>query len=149
MLNKNKNKNKNKTESMVGYIDNGTVVAVESGWRIKPEALAKLLVDSFPTKEDAIKLVDSAILVPVFKKTDYEGVEGFGDVVESNLTFFKENTRKHVGHLFCHMAGVWKYSNNAVDWDPITEVFEDNSGVKFDGVRDALELQDALVKEVA
>ena len=145
----NKNKNKNKTESMVGYIDNGTVVAVESGWRIKPEALAKLLVDSFPTKEDAIKLVDSAILVPVFKKTDYEGVEGFGDVVESNLTFFKENTRKHVGHLFCHMAGVWKYSNNAVDWDPITEVFEDNSGVKFDGVRDALELQDALVKEVA
>ena len=106
----NKNKNKNKTESMVGYIDNGTVVAVESGWRIKPEALAKLLMDSFPTKEDAIKLVDSAILVPVFKKTDYEGVEGFGDVVESNLTFFKENTRKHVGHLFCHMAGVWKYS---------------------------------------
>lgn len=145
----NKNKNKNKTESMVGYIDNGTVVAVESGWRIKPEALAKLLMDSFPTKEDAIKLVDSAILVPVFKKTDYEGVEGFGDVVESNLTFFKENTRKHVGHLFCHMAGVWKYSDNAVNWDPITEVFEDNSGVKFDGVRDALELQDALVKEVA
>ena len=145
----NKNKNKNKTESMVGYIDNGTVVAVESGWRIKPEALAKLLMDSFPTKEDAIKLVESAILVPVFKKTDYEGVEGFGDVVESNLTFFKENTRKHVGHLFCHMAGVWKYSNNAVDWDPITEVFEDNSGVTFDGVRDALDLQDALVKEVA
>jgi len=145
----NKNKNKNKTESMVGYIDNGTVVAVESGWRIKPEALAKLLMDSFPTKEDAIKLVDSAILVPVFKKTDYEGVEGFGDVVESNLTFFKENTRKHVGHLFCHMAGVWKYSNNAVDWDPITEVFEDNSGVKFDGVRDALESQDALAREVA
>ena len=145
----NKNKNKNKTESMVGYIDNGTVVAVESGWRIKPEALAKLLMDSFPTKEDAIKLVDSAILVPVFKKTDYEGVEGFGDVVESNLTFFKENTRKHVGHLFCHMAGVWKYSNNAVDWDPITEVFEDNSGVKFEGVRDALESQDALAREVA
>ena len=145
----NKNKNENKTESMVGYIDNGTVVAVESGWRIKPEALAKLLMDSFPTKEDAIKLVDSAILVPVFKKTDYEGVEGFGDVVESNLTFFKENTRKHVGHLFCHMAGVWKYSNNAVDWDPITEVFEDNSGVKFEGVRDALESQDALAREVA
>ena len=88
-------------------------------------------------------------MVPVFKKEDYEGVYGFGDVVESNLTFFKENTRKHVGHLFCHMAGVWKYSDNAVDWDPITEVFEDNSGVTFDGVRDALDLQDALVKEVA
>ena len=84
--------NTNKTESMVGYIDSSdNVVAIEPGWRIKTEALAKLLMDSFPTKEDAIKLVDSAILVPVFKKTDYEGVEGFGDVVESNLTFFKEN----------------------------------------------------------
>ena len=141
--------NKSKFDSMVGYVDHGTVSAVEPGWRIKPEALAKLLVDSFPTKEDAKKLVQSAILVPVFKKTDYEGVEGFGDVVESNLTFFKENTRKHVGHLFCHMAGVWKYSNNAVDWTPVTEVFEDNSGVTFDGVRDALDLQDSLVKEVA
>lgn len=138
-----------KTDSMVGYIDNGIVSAVEPGWRIKPQALAKLLMDRFPTKEDAIKLVESAILVPVFKREDYEGVEGFGDVVESNLSFFKENTRKHVGHLFCHMAGVWKYSDNAVDWDPITEVFEDHSGVTFDGVRDALELQDALVKEVA
>ena len=141
--------NKSKFDSMVGYIDNGVVSAVEPGWRIKPEALAKLLIDQFPTKEDAKKLVESAILVPVFKKEDYEGVDGFGDVVESNLTSFKENTRKHVGHLFCHMAGVWKYSDNAVNWDPITEVFEDHSGVKFDGVRDALELQDSLVKEVA
>ena len=138
-----------KTDSMVGYIDNGIVSAVEPGWRIKPQALAKLLMDRFPTKTDAIKLVESAILVPVFKREDYEGVEGFGDVVESNLSFFKENTRKHVGHLFCHMAGVWKYSNNAVDWTPVTEVFEDNSGVTFDGVRDALDLQDSLVKEVA
>ena len=141
--------NQSKFDSMVGFIDNGTVSAVEPGWRIKPQALAKLLVDRFPTKEDAIKLVNSAILVPVFKREDYEGVEGFGDVVESNLSWYKENTRKHVGHLFCHMAGVWKYSNNAVDWTPVTEVFEDNSGVKFDGVRDALDLQDALVKEVA
>ena len=47
------------------------------------------------------------------------------------------------------MAGVWKYSNNAVDWTPVTEMFEDNSGVTFDGVRDALDLQDSLVKEVA
>ena len=41
--------NTNKTESMVGYLDNGTVVAVESGWRIKPETLAKLLMDRFRT----------------------------------------------------------------------------------------------------
>ena len=142
--------NTNKTESMVGYIDSSdNVVAIEPGWRIKTEALAKLLMDRFPSKADAVTAVDSAIMVPVFKKDNYEYVDGFGDVVESNLTFFKENTRKHVGHLFCHMAGVWKYSDNAVNWDPITEVFEDHSGVKFDGVRDALELQDALVKEVA
>ena len=149
MFKKKKINNQSKFDSMVGYVDNGTVSAVEPGWRIKPEALAKLLIDRFPIKEDAKKLVDSAILVPVFKKTDYEGVEGFGDVLESNLTLWPEYTRKHVGHLFCHMAGVWKYSNNAVDWDPVTEVFEDNSGVTFDGVRDALDLQDALVKEVA
>ena len=141
--------NKIKSGSMVGYIDNGTVVGIEPGWNIKPQALAKLLMDRYPSKEDAMKLVDSAVLVPVFKKDDYEGVEGFGDVVESNLTHYPEYTRKHVGHLFCHMAGVWKYSNNAVDWDPITEVFEDNSGTTFDGVRDALELQDALTQEVA
>ena len=146
----NKNKNKNKTASMVGYINSiDQVVAIEPGWNIKPQALAKLLMDQFPSKADAIRVVESAILVPVFKKDNYEYVDGFGDVVESNLTFFKENTRKHVGHLFCHMAGVWKYSDNAVNWDPITEVFEDNSGVTFDGVRDALDLQDALVKEVA
>ena len=130
--------NKSKTDSMVGFVDNGTVSAVEPGWTMTPQALAKLLVDHFPTKEDAKKLVNSAILVPVFKKDDYEGVEGFGDVVESNLTHYPEYTRKHVGHLFCHMAGVWKYSNNAVDWDPVTSEF-DVSGPKFDGVRDALE----------
>lgn len=141
--------NKSKFDSMVGYIDHGTVSAVEPGWRIKPQALAKLLMDRFPTKEDAIKLVNSAILVPVFKREDYEGVEGFGDVVESNLSWYKENTRKHVGHLFLFMKGAWHYSNNAVDWDPVSEVFEDNSGLKFDGVRDALDLQDSLVKEVA
>jgi hypothetical protein len=141
--------NKSKFDSMVGYSDDGIVSAVEPGWRIKPEALAKLLVDRFPTKEDAKKLVNSAILVPVFKREDYEGVDGYGDVVESHLSWYKENTRKHVGHLFLFMKGTWHYSNNAVDWDPVAEVFEDNSGLKFDGVRDALDLQDSLVKEVA
>ena len=56
MFNKKKIDNKSKFDSMVGFIENGTVSAVEPGWRIKPEALAKLLMDRFPTKEDAIKL---------------------------------------------------------------------------------------------
>ena len=145
----NKNKNENKTESMVGYLDNGTVVAVELGWRINPETLAKLLMDRFPTKADAVTAVDSAILVPVFKKDNYESLDGYGDVLEHNLNFFKENIRKHIGHLFCHMTGIWKYSNDGISWDPISEMFKDLSGVKFEGVRDALESQDALVREVA
>jgi len=141
--------NKIKSGSMVGYIDNGTVVGIEPGWNIKPQALAKLLMDRYPSKEDAMKLVDSAVLVPVFKKDDYEGVESFGDVIDSNWSWNKEYIRKDIGHLFCHMTGVWKYSDNGIDWEPVSEVFEDNSGTTFDGVRDALELQDALTQEVA
>jgi len=139
-----------KTDSMVGYIDStDNVVAVQPGWNAKPESLAKLLMDVFPNKADAIKVVDSAILVPIFKKDDYEYVDGYGDVIESNLSWYKENMRKDVGHLFLFMKGTWQYSDCGIDWTPVTEVFEDHSGVKFDGVRDALELQDALVKEVA
>ena len=47
------------------------------------------------------------------------------------------------------MTGIWKYSNDGVDWSPVAEEFKDHSGVKFEGVRDALESQDALVKAVA
>lgn len=135
--------NHSKTVSMVGFVDNGTVSAVEPGWKITPQALAKLLVDRFPTKEDAKTLVNSAVLVPVFKKDDYEGVEGFGDVVESHLNHHPKYLRKHVGHLFCHMTGIWKYSDNAVDWEPVTEAF-DVAGDKFDGVRDALGIEDSF-----
>ena len=60
---------------------------------------------------------------PTFKKEDYWGVEGFGDVIESNLSWNKEVMRKKVGHLFCHMTGVWKYSDNGIDWTPIREEF--------------------------
>jgi hypothetical protein len=142
--------NTNKTESMVGYIDSSdNVVAIEPGWRIKTEALAKLLMDRFPSKADAVQAVDSAIMVPVFKKDNYEYVDGYGDVLEHNLNFFKENIRKHIGHLFLFMKGTWQYSNDGVDWSPVAEEFKDHSGVKFEGVRDALESQDALVKAVA
>ena len=133
----------NKHGIMVGYVDNGNVTAVVPGWDIKPEALSKLLLDKYPTKEDAIKVVDSPLLVPVFKKDDYCGVEGFGDVIESNLSWNKEDMRKDVGHLFCHMTGIWKYSDNGIDWEPAKEAFVDTSGTAFTNIRQALEMEKA------
>ena len=131
--------NKSKTGMMVGYITPGArVVAVESGWNMTPVILAKLLKDISGTKEAAMELVDSAVLVPVFRKEDYEYVDGFGGVLESNINFYEENVRTHVGHLFLFMKGAWQYSDNAIDWDPISTVFKNNSGVSFAGVRDAL-----------
>ena len=131
--------NSSKKGMMVGYIHHSSyVVAVEPGWNITPQAMAKLLQDRYSTKEAAIELVESAVLVPVFKKDNYEYVEGFGDVLESNLNFHGHNLRTHVGHLFLFMKGAWQYSDNAIDWNPVLEVFKDDSGVSFAGVRDAL-----------
>jgi hypothetical protein len=123
----------NKHGMMVGYVDNGTVTAVVPGWDISPEALSKLL----------LQVVDSPLLVPVFKKDDYCGVEGFGDVIESNLSWNKEDMRKDVGHLFCHMTGIWKYSDNGIDWTPAIEEFVDTSGTAFTNIREALEMEKA------
>ena len=114
----------NKHGIMVGYIDRSdNVVAVETGWKTTPEEMAKFLDKEYPTKEDSIKVVESPVLIPTFKKEDYWGVEGFGDVIESNWSWNKEIQRKEVGHLFCHMTGVWKYSDNGIDWTPIREEF--------------------------
>lgn len=132
--------NKSKTGMMVGYITPGArVVAVESGWNMTPVILAKLLKDTSGTREAAMELVDSAVLVPVFRKEDYEYVEGFADVLESHLNFHQDNLRTHIGHLFLFMKGAWHYSDNAIDWDPISEVFIDGSGITWSGVRDAVE----------
>ena len=109
----------NKHAIMVGYIDRSdNVVAVETSWKIKPEDMAKILLDKYPTKEDAIKAVDSPALVPSFRKDDYWYVDGFGDVIESNLSWHKEVMRKNVGHLFLFMKGAWQYSDNGIDWEP-------------------------------
>jgi hypothetical protein len=108
-----------KTKIMVGYIDRGdNVVAVECGWETTPEALAGVLLQKYPTKEDAMTVVDSVVLVPSFKKDDYAYVDGYGDVIESNLSWNKEDMRKDVGHLFLFMKGTWQYSDNGIDWDP-------------------------------
>ena len=134
----------NKHGMMVGYIDGSqNVSAVQTGWDMTPEALSKLLLDKYPTKEDAMQVVDSPLLVPVFKKDDYCGVEGFGDVIESNLSWNKEDMRKDVGHLFCHMTGIWKYSDNGIDWTPAIEEFVDTSGTAFTNIREALEMEKA------
>ena len=113
-----------KKEIMVGYIDRSSnICAVQSGWKTTPEEMAKFLDREYPTKEDSITVVDSPVLVPTFRREDYWGVDGFGDVIESNLSWHKEDMRKDVGHLFCHMTGVWKYSDNGIDWTPIREEF--------------------------
>ena len=132
--------NSSKLGMMLGYIQSsGKITAVESGWSMTPVILAKLLKDTSGTKQAAIELVDSAVLVPVFRKEDYDYVDGFGGVLESNVNFYEENVRTHVGHLFLFMKGAWQYSDNGIDWDPISEVFIDGSGTTWSGVRDAVE----------
>ncbi len=116
----------NKHAIMVGYIDRSdNVVAVETGWKTTPEVMAKFLLEKHPTKDEAIKLVDSPVLLPMFKKDDYEYVDGFGDVIESNLSWHKDNMRKNVGHLFLFMKGTWQYSDNGIDWEPAVECFKE------------------------
>ena len=109
----------NKHGIMVGYIDGASnVVAIETGWKISYTAMAQILRDKYPTKEDAIKAVDSSVLVPIFWKDDYWYVDGFGDVIESGISWHKEVMRKNVGHLFLFMKGTWQYSDNGIDWEP-------------------------------
>ena len=111
---------------MVGYINNRQEVqAVESGWKITPEEMAKFLTEKFSTKEQAVEAVDGVTLIPTFKKDDYWYVDGFGDVIESNLSWHKEVMRKNVGHLFLFMKGTWQYSDNGVDWEPATELLKE------------------------
>jgi len=120
--------NKNKPGMMLGYINkNGDITGVEPSWHMTPLVLAELLKDRYQNRDAAVALVESAVLLPIFKKGDYEGVEGFGGVLESHISFYDENLRAHVGHLFLFMKSAWHYSNNGIDWDPITEVFVDGN----------------------
>ena len=116
----------NKHGIMVGYIDRSdNVVAVETGWKTTPEAMTKVLMGQYNSKELAQSLVDSPTLMPTFKKDDYWYVDGFGDVIESNLSWNKEEMRKNVGHLFLFMKGTWQYSDNGIDWEPASEVLKE------------------------
>ena len=116
----------NKHGIMVGYIDRSdNVVAVETGWKSSYTCMAQILLTKYPTKEDAITLVDSPVLMPTFRKDDYWYVDGFGDVIESNLSWNKEEMRKNVGHLFLFMKGTWQYSDNGIDWWPAEEMLKE------------------------
>ena len=116
----------NKHDIMVGYIDRSqNVTAVETSWKITPGEMVKILLEKYPTKEDAIKVVDSPILVPNFRKEDYWYVDGFGDVIESNLSWNKEEMRKNVGHLFLFMKGTWQYSDNGIDWEDAKDALKE------------------------
>ena len=116
----------NKHGIMVGYIDrNDNVVAVETGWKTTPKALTGVLMSQYNSKEMAQELVDSPTLMPTFMKGDYQYVDGFCDVIESNLSWHKENMRKNVGHLFLFMKGTWQYSDNGIDWEPAVECFKE------------------------
>ena len=108
---------------MIGYItNNDDVSAIETGWtQTSPEQMAKTLLEKYPTKEDAITAVDSPVMMPTFKKDDYWYVDGFGDVIESNLSWNKKEMRKHIGHLFLFMKGTWQYSDSGIDWEPADE----------------------------
>ena len=115
-----------KTKIMVGYIDaSSNVVAIETGWNISNTAMAQILLNKYPTKEDAIKAVDSPALMPTFRKDDYWYVDGFGDVIESNLSWNKEEMRSDVGHLFLFMKGTWQYSDNGIDWETAAELLKE------------------------
>ena len=117
---------KNKHGIMVGYIDRSdNVVAVETGWKTTPEAMTQVLMSQYNSKEMAQSLVDSPTLMPTFKKDDYWYVDGFGDVIESNLSWNKETMRKNVGHLFLFMKGTWQYSDNGIDWEPAVKCFKE------------------------
>ena len=52
-------------------------------------------------------------------------MDGFGDVIESNLSWNKDVMRKNVGHLFLFMKGTWQYSDNGIDWEPAVECFKE------------------------
>ena len=110
-------------KAMLGYIDrNQNVVAIEPSWNLgAPEDMGKFLLEKYPTKEDAIKVVDTAISIPKFRKDDYWYVDGYGEVICEHLAMDKKLVRKHIKHLYLWMRSEWHYSDNGIDWTPVRE----------------------------
>ena len=110
-------------KAMIGYIDRGdNVIGVEPSWNLgAPENLGKFLLEKFPTKDDAIKLVNGGMVVIDGEPQTYNYVDGFGEVIENNLSLNKESYRPHIKHLYLWMKKEWQYSDNGIDWVPVRE----------------------------
>ena len=110
-------------KAMSGYIDRGdNVIGVEPSWNCgAPENLGKFLLEKFPTKDDAIKLVNGGMVVIDGEPQTYNYVDGFGEVIENNLSLNKESYRPHIKHLYLWMKKEWQYSDNGIDWVPVRE----------------------------
>ena len=80
--------------------------------------LAEQLQTVAPTWEDAKHFVHLAQWNMV---DDHAGVDGYGDPLCTRISGV-QNTENLEG-LFLHMKGVWHYSDNGIDWDPISEAF--------------------------
>ena len=82
------------------------------------EKLAEQLHTVAPTHKDAQYFVHLAQWNLI---DDHWGVDGYGDPLCTRISG-KENTENLEG-LFLHMKGFWHYSDNGIDWDPISECF--------------------------
>jgi|TARA_B100000676_G_scaffold288490_1_gene320082 hypothetical protein len=82
------------------------------------EKLAEQLHTVAPTHKDAQYFVHLAQWNLI---DDHWGVDGYGDPLCTRISG-KENTENLEG-LFLHMKGCWHYSDNGIDWDPISECF--------------------------
>ena len=80
--------------------------------------LAEQLQKVAPTHKDAQYFVHLAQWNLI---NDHAGVDGYGDPLCTHISGVK-NTENLTG-LFVHMKGVWHYSDNGIDWEPINEAF--------------------------
>ena len=110
-------------KAMIGYIDRSSnVIGVEPSWNLGgPENLGKFLIEKFPTKDDAIKLVNGGMVVIDGEPQTYNYVDGFGEVIENRVSLNKENYKPHIKHLYLWMRNEWHYSDNGIDWVPVRE----------------------------
>ena len=116
---------------MIGYNNrNGSgTTAVEHEWNLgEPEKLGKFLVMEHPTYEDAVKLVHGGIVLLKGEPIEYEHLDRYGEVIENKIHWNQENHKPHIKHLYCHMTGVWKYSDDGIYWEvvqvPLDELYD-------------------------
>lgn len=111
------------SNSMIGYIDRSdNVIAVEHSWNLsEPKDLGKFLQEKYPTKEDAMKLVNGGIVVVKEEPKAYLYVDGYGEVICERLATDKTLHRPHIEFLYLWMKGGWQVSDSGIDWESIDE----------------------------